>query len=249
MPFEYWKWAAMIDDDLVLRAKAFVNSVEAGAPPASIEAFLPSRHRAGGISQPAAAECVIRRFDGLPRHQREGKGFSSLAALRDRQRLPLRRSCRAGKPVDRDLQGDHRKPRFGAPMRARFAQFFEFRDGLIWRLRNTIAASRSEVEISGSLTIAQRVRCYRVAATLCAAGHRAYQSRPRLLLRRWPSSLRLAKISRALSNDAPSLSDDDLAAANVKNKEVVSAFVANRPPKSVWVMRKRTHKFSRLPIS
>jgi ketosteroid isomerase-like protein len=24
----------------------------------------------------------------------------------------------------------------GAPMRARFAQFFEFREGLIWRLRN-----------------------------------------------------------------------------------------------------------------
>lgn len=39
MPFECRKWAAMIDDDLVLRAKAFVNSVEAGAPAASTEAF------------------------------------------------------------------------------------------------------------------------------------------------------------------------------------------------------------------
>ena len=45
MPFEYRKWAAMIDDDLVLRAKAFVNSVEAGAPAASIEAS-PARPRA-----------------------------------------------------------------------------------------------------------------------------------------------------------------------------------------------------------
>ena len=41
MPFEYRKWAVMIDDYLFLRAKAFVNSVEAGVPPASIEASIP----------------------------------------------------------------------------------------------------------------------------------------------------------------------------------------------------------------
>jgi hypothetical protein len=58
MPFEYRKWAAMIDDDLVLRAKAFVNSVEAEAPAASTEAS-PARPRASACSRPACAAYLV----------------------------------------------------------------------------------------------------------------------------------------------------------------------------------------------
>ena len=136
MPFEYRKWAAMIDDDLVLRAKAFVSSVEAGAPPASIEAFYHPdivQEEYPNLLQPNG---VIRRFDDLRAANEKARG------LLHSQRFEIVNAVRTGDHVALESlwTGTFNVPignlAAGVPMRARFAQFFEFRDGLIWRLRN-----------------------------------------------------------------------------------------------------------------
>jgi ketosteroid isomerase-like protein len=136
MPFEYRKWAAMIDDDLVLRAKAFVNSVEAGAPAASIEAFYHPDIVQEEYPNLLLPNGAVRRFDDLRAANEKARSL-----LRS-QRFEIVNAVRSGDHVALEslwtgtfnVTIGNLAP--GAPMRARFAQFFEFRDGLIWRLRN-----------------------------------------------------------------------------------------------------------------
>jgi len=136
MPFERRKWAAMIDDDLVLRAKAFVNSVEAGVPPASIEAFYHPDIVQEEYPNLLLPNGAVRRFDDLRAANEKARSI-----LRS-QRFEIINAVRSGDHVALESlwTGTFSVAigtlPAGAPMRARFAQFFEFRDGLIWRLRN-----------------------------------------------------------------------------------------------------------------
>jgi len=136
MPFERRKWAAMIDDDLVLRAKAFVNSVEAGVPPASIEAFYHPDIVQEEYPNLLLPNGAVRRFDDLRAANEKARSI-----LRS-QRFEIINAVRSGDHVALEsLWTATFSVAIGAlpaaaPMRARFAQFFEFRDGLIWRLRN-----------------------------------------------------------------------------------------------------------------
>src|SRR5262245_39439403 len=136
MPFEHRKWAEMIDDDLVLRAKAFVNSVEAGVPPAAIEAFYHPDIVQEEYPNLLLPNGAVRRFDDL-----RAANETARSILRS-QRFEIINAVRCGYRVALEsLWAGTFSVAIGtlpagAPMRARFAQFFEFRDGLIWRLRN-----------------------------------------------------------------------------------------------------------------
>jgi ketosteroid isomerase-like protein len=122
--------------DLIERAKAFVAAVAAGAPVEEIDAFY-------------APDVVQVEFPNQLMPQGATRNRSELRAANERGRtLMAVQTCEVvnavatGNTVALEviwtgtLAVAAGKLRPGDHMRARFAQFFEFKDGLIWRQRN-----------------------------------------------------------------------------------------------------------------
>ena len=111
MPFEDRKWTAMIDDDLVLRAKAFVNSVEAGEPPAAIEAFYHPDIVQEEYPNLLLPNGAVRRFDDLRAANEKARSI-----LRS-QRFEIINAVRSGDHVALESLGPERSVWQSAPCR------------------------------------------------------------------------------------------------------------------------------------
>lgn len=126
----------MTGQDLIDRAKAFVAAVAAAKPRQTVEAFY-------------ADDIVQEEFPNLLLPQGAVRDFINLRASYDRSRYILAsqsfeivNALASGNCVVMEtiwtatLAVAVGKLAPGHTMRARFAQFFEFRDGLIFRIRN-----------------------------------------------------------------------------------------------------------------
>lgn len=136
MPERYREWAAMIDEDLIYRAKAFIAAVAGGAPPAAIEAFyapdivqeeFPNRLLPAGATRDLAA---LRRANEGAKNVIAAQTFEVVNAMRTGNSVALELIWTG------TLKIAVGSLKAGDTMRARFAQFYDFRDGLIWRIRN-----------------------------------------------------------------------------------------------------------------
>ena len=133
---DYTRWAARIDADLVERAKAFVGAVAAGASSDAMAAFCTpdiTQEEFPNLLLPAGATrdlAALREANLRGRRVLSAQRYEVTHALRTGDCVALEMiwtgtlavSLGALKPGDR--------------LRARIAQFFEFRGGLICRLRN-----------------------------------------------------------------------------------------------------------------
>ena len=110
--------------------------MESGVPPASIEAFYHPDIVQEEYPNRLLPNGAVRRFDDLRAANEKTRGL-----LRS-QRFEIVNAVRSGDHValESPWTGTFNVAigtlPAGAPMQARFAQFFEFREGLIWRPRN-----------------------------------------------------------------------------------------------------------------
>lgn len=126
----------MNEEQLIDCAKAFVAAVSSGQPRETIEAFY-------------AEEIVQEEFPNLLLPQGTVRDFINLRAAYDKSRYSI--TSQSYEVVNALASGNcvvletkwtatiavgFGKLKPGDMMRARFAQFFEFRDGLIFRIRN-----------------------------------------------------------------------------------------------------------------
>jgi ketosteroid isomerase-like protein len=122
--------------ELIERAKAFVAAVAAAEPRATIEAFY-------------ADDIVQEEFPNLLQPNGAVRDFINIRAAYDKSRHAIAaQSCDVVNAVGSGncvaletiwtatLAVGLGNLAAGDTMRARFAQFFEFRDGLIFRIRN-----------------------------------------------------------------------------------------------------------------
>jgi ketosteroid isomerase-like protein len=122
--------------ELIERAKAFVAAVAAAGPRASIETFY-------------ANDIVQEEYPNLLLPNGAVRDFINLRAAYDKSRHTIAaQSCEIVNAIGSGncvvletiwtatLAVGFGKLAAGDTMRARFAQFFEFRDGLIFRIRN-----------------------------------------------------------------------------------------------------------------
>ena len=126
----------MNEEQLIDRAKAFVAAVSSGQPRETIEAFY-------------AEDIVQEEFPNLLLPQGTVRDFINLRAAYDKSRYSI--TSQSYEVVNALASGNcvvletkwtatiavgFGKLKPGDIVRARFAQFFEFRDGLIFRIRN-----------------------------------------------------------------------------------------------------------------
>jgi ketosteroid isomerase-like protein len=126
----------MHEQTLIDRAKAFVAAITAGGPRETIEAFY-------------AEDIVQEEFPNLLLPNGAVRDFINLRAAYDKSRHSIAAqsyevvgAVASGNTVALEtiwtatLAVGFGKLAAGDKMRARFAQFFDFRDGLICRIRN-----------------------------------------------------------------------------------------------------------------
>lgn len=122
--------------DLIARAKAFVNAVASATSAEAIEAFYDPDIVQEEFPNRLLPQGVVRDLAALQEACERGRGLMST------QSYEVVNAIAAGDSVALEViwtgtlavaLGDL-KP--GDQMRARFAQFFEFRSGRIWRQRN-----------------------------------------------------------------------------------------------------------------
>jgi ketosteroid isomerase-like protein len=126
----------MTEADLIERAEAFVAAVAAAEPKEIMEAFC-------------ARDVVQEEFPNLLRPNGAVRDFINLRAAYDKSRYALAEKsyeivnamasghCAMLETIwNATLAVGFGKPAPGDRMRAHFAQVFEFRDGLIVRIRN-----------------------------------------------------------------------------------------------------------------
>jgi ketosteroid isomerase-like protein len=122
--------------DLVELARAFVNAVASGASVDAIRAFCALDIVQEEFPNRLLPQGVVRDFAALREAAERGRQLMSA------QTYDVVNAIRTGECVALEviwtgtlaIGFGNLKP--GDQMRARFAQFFEFRNGLIWRQRN-----------------------------------------------------------------------------------------------------------------
>jgi hypothetical protein len=125
----------MENEVLIERAKAFVQAVAAQAPWAEIEPYY-APDVSQEVSQPASAQGHRSQSGGLARGERKGRKVIKA------QTIEIVNAVSSGQCVVLEaIWTGTLAVGFGTlkpddQLRARFAQIFEFKDGLIWRQRN-----------------------------------------------------------------------------------------------------------------
>ena len=126
----------MENEVLIERAKAFVQTVAAQAPWAEIEPYYAPDVSQEEFSQPASAQGHRSQSGSPARGQRQGPQVIKA------QTIEIVNAVSSGQCVVLEaiwtgtLAVGFGTLKPGDQLRARFAQVFEFKNGLIWRQRN-----------------------------------------------------------------------------------------------------------------